>query len=235
MRATRDHAFTLIELLVVIAIIAILAALLLPSLKAARESANSIKCMNNLKQLGLVVMAYAQDNDDVMVPYYDPVHGGWMETLRNAKLLPANTGKPTILTCPTNERIALGATGCSWQPYYYGTYGYNIVICSVYYVGTPLYYYPRPTIRLSEVPNAPEHFILADKKVAQVALGNMWTIVTNAEESWPPDTVANGGFSYAHNRGANFLFLDGHAEHVPQAKVPAPPPGSCVTPYVWPW
>lgn len=219
----------------VIAIIATLAALLSPALKAARESANSIKCMNNLKQLGLIVAAYAQDNNDAVVPYYTTATGGWMDTLRSAKLLPANTGKPTILTCPTNERIALGASGCSWQPYYYGTYGYNMGICGVYYLGTPLYFYPGPTLMLSAVPNPAEHFILADKKVAQVAFGNMWTIVTNAEESWPPDTVANGGYSYAHNRGANFLFLDGHVEHVPQGKVPPPPPGSAVSPYIWPW
>lgn len=66
----RNRGFTLIELLVVIAIISILASILFPVFARARENARRANCMNNLKQIGLGIAQYVQDNDERYPPGY---------------------------------------------------------------------------------------------------------------------------------------------------------------------
>jgi len=114
----RNKAFTLIELLTVIAIIGILAAILIPVVGKVRESARAAQCLSNIRQVGLAMLTYANENDGIL-----PTSGGldegeiaatdWIlwrrpeEQIRHSALVPYLGGSftPDIYRCPSDENV----------------------------------------------------------------------------------------------------------------------------------
>src|SRR5262249_3091712 len=101
MRRKKVIGFTLIELLVVIAIIAILAAILFPVFAQAREKARSAACLSNVKQLGLGIAMYSQDNDEFMPYNYEYTWPGQKELYWGQDLCRPYVKNETVYSCPS--------------------------------------------------------------------------------------------------------------------------------------
>ncbi|MBN1437436.1 MAG: prepilin-type N-terminal cleavage/methylation domain-containing protein [Sedimentisphaerales bacterium] len=118
--------FTLIELLVVVSIIALLISILLPALSRAREQAKSVVCMANLKQQGLAVYYYAEDNDDFAPTGYPTIDQPRAWYVAIAPYVDVETadgvdgpGRESVFHCPSmkDDTLSGGYTTYMWNEF----------------------------------------------------------------------------------------------------------------------
>ncbi len=205
------RGFTLIELLVVIAIIAILAAILFPVFARAREKARQTSCLSNIKQLGLGMLMYAQDFDEMF------------SGMSNGSPLP--------------NPVVPGDTTFNYHP----TYGYfNCWSNGIYPYIKNVQIYRCPSTRYNCYGVAyglPAHGANpAGGRVSLFGRPIHSRIKRPAEILMITEKGAGGGCQYVlssqyyacrdqHNEGGNIAFFDGHAKWLKFEHGPIPHPG----------
>ena len=216
-RPERDDGFTLIELLVVIAIIAILAALLLPVLGKAKLKAESLTCVNNIKQLSLAWMLYADDNNDLLVNNHGVPETlarrqtwannveDWLASddntnliyLTNSKLGPFANRSSRIYKCPSDREPA--PNGPRIRSMSMNSLVGNPGQEANRFNPTYVQFYKR-----AEILNSAGIFVFLDEQADTINDG----FFVNRLDAY---NWGNLPGSY-HNAGGNFSFADGHAE-----------------------
>jgi prepilin-type N-terminal cleavage/methylation domain-containing protein/prepilin-type processing-associated H-X9-DG protein len=201
MRASR--AFTLIELLVVIAIIAILAALLMAVVGRVKSRVQAVCCLNNLQHWGAATHVYALDNDDLLPPegksapletdLADPGYRGWYIQLPEQMQLPRYRDMPwrtnwlihpenSVWICPANSRRCDASSNTNNLFHY----------CLNDHVNGTGTNFNRPTPMTGIRRPGQVVWLFDNGRLAAVA-------------------QQNNVHSNLHNKGAQFVFLDGHA------------------------
>jgi len=201
-----DFGFSLAELLVVIAIIALLIALLLPALRRARDAANRVACLSNIRQIGNGMVMYCADHRGMMPSRVDSVPGIQAFDFMNP-------------TSPTNFLREI----C--EPYLHGSV--RVLYCPV---SEPAYDYPPTAIsatsyagnavvfgrRVSQIRRTTEVIAIQETSGRGSVAILRPDLISGMYYYWHYTDPLNGNrenYCNGHDSGGNVLFCDGHAEY----------------------